>query len=363
MRTHSRRGQEDLREDAPEAPRTRPADAVLALQGTAGNQATQRALAVARGVERATGVDLSGVRLHPDAAEAGEVGAHAYARGADVYFAPGRFDTGSRAGLELIGHELAHVAQQRQGRVAATSQAKGLPVNDDDGLEREADASGVAAAAEAIRAPAAPRAGALSRRSAGDGVIQMVKAYRVEYPTYKIVVSGDKIESFEGNAGDGMGINISFVMPDHSQHFAAERKGAQLKGLRIVEFEFKDDFWDGIQWKSKGAPKKEQVAEKWVKKMQNLPAPTWSDGASLTKFIKQTALGFKDAWLPVLKLGVKGGATVTYPGDDTGPLKPEDEVWAYDSQPDDGWVCELQDRGEYDYITIEHAERMGYKQY
>ncbi len=37
--------------------------------------------------------------------------------GNDIYFAPGAYDPDSRTGLEVLGHELAHVLQQRAGRV------------------------------------------------------------------------------------------------------------------------------------------------------------------------------------------------------------------------------------------------------
>ncbi|MBK9034966.1 MAG: DUF4157 domain-containing protein [Myxococcales bacterium] len=56
--------------------------------------------------------------------------------------APGQYDPESQAGRELIGHELAHVVQQRQGRVAVTSQVRGIAINDAPGLEQEADALG-----------------------------------------------------------------------------------------------------------------------------------------------------------------------------------------------------------------------------
>lgn len=45
----------------------------------------------------------------------------------------------------MLGHELAHVVQQRAGRVQGT-QAMGLPVNLDENLEREADRAGADAA-------------------------------------------------------------------------------------------------------------------------------------------------------------------------------------------------------------------------
>ncbi|MBK9031025.1 MAG: DUF4157 domain-containing protein [Myxococcales bacterium] len=45
--------------------------------------------------------------------------ARAYTEGNSVHGA-GTVRSGSQAGRELIGHELAHVVQQRRGRVAAT---------------------------------------------------------------------------------------------------------------------------------------------------------------------------------------------------------------------------------------------------
>ena len=103
-------------------------------------------LAVQAKMEGAMGADFSNVNIHKESQSATEVGALAYAQGNDVHFAPGQYNPDSSAGQELIGHELAHVVQQREGRVQPTTQAKGLPVNDDKGLEAEADAMGVKAA-------------------------------------------------------------------------------------------------------------------------------------------------------------------------------------------------------------------------
>ncbi|GAA2624040.1 eCIS core domain-containing protein [Paractinoplanes durhamensis] len=55
------------------------------------------------------------VRIHRDAAAdrlSRSVGAHAVTTGRDVFFAAGRFQPGSDAGLRLIAHELTHVVQQ-----------------------------------------------------------------------------------------------------------------------------------------------------------------------------------------------------------------------------------------------------------
>jgi hypothetical protein len=96
-------------------------------------------------MERAFGTDFSAVRIH-EGTRAKEMGALAYTQGTDIHFAPGQYQPQSERGQELLGHELAHVVQQAQGRVQATKQKKGVGMNDDHGLEHEADAMGARAA-------------------------------------------------------------------------------------------------------------------------------------------------------------------------------------------------------------------------
>jgi len=93
----------------------------------------------------AFGADFSSVRVH-EGAHVSALGALAYTQGSNVHFAPGNYDPHGARGQELIGHELAHVVQQSEGRVAPTLQAAGLGINDDAGLEREADEMGARAA-------------------------------------------------------------------------------------------------------------------------------------------------------------------------------------------------------------------------
>lgn len=101
--------------------------------------------AVQAKMEQSFGADLSAVRIH-EGPDARAMGALAYAQGTHIHFAPGQYDPGSQRGQELLGHELAHVVQQAQGRVPATAQAKGMNINDDSSLEREADEMGARAA-------------------------------------------------------------------------------------------------------------------------------------------------------------------------------------------------------------------------
>jgi hypothetical protein len=104
--------------------------------------------AVQAKMESAFGVDFSAVRIHPGS-QAAAIGALAFTRGTDIHFAPGQYRPHEGRGQEILGHELAHVVQQSQGRVHATTQAMGLAINDDPALEREADEKGRRAAAQA----------------------------------------------------------------------------------------------------------------------------------------------------------------------------------------------------------------------
>ncbi len=109
---------------------------------------------VRRKMEATFGVDFSPVRIY-EGAYVETVGALAYTQGSDIHFAPGQYQPMSRRGQELLGHELTHVVQQWQGRVRATTHGIGLAINDDAGLEREADEMG-ARAARAERGPTSP---------------------------------------------------------------------------------------------------------------------------------------------------------------------------------------------------------------
>lgn len=96
-------------------------------------------------MESAFGADFSGVRVHADG-KADALGAQAFTQGENIHFGQGQYAPENHSGQELLGHELTHVLQQRAGRVATTTQARGLDLNDDAGLEQEADVLGAQAA-------------------------------------------------------------------------------------------------------------------------------------------------------------------------------------------------------------------------
>ena len=96
-------------------------------------------------MERALNTSLAGVTVHPGSSKATEVGALAYTQGTDIHVAPGHYSPHTSSGQKLLGHELAHVAQQMAGRVQPTGEVGGLPLNDSPALEKEADTLGAKA--------------------------------------------------------------------------------------------------------------------------------------------------------------------------------------------------------------------------
>jgi hypothetical protein len=161
---------------------------------------------VRAGMERSFGADFSSVRVH-EGEHVADAGALAYTQGTDLHFAPGHYAPDGERGRELIGHELAHVVQQAQGRVSATAQAKGaggaLAINDDASLEREADElGGRAARGERVAAPGAPTiAGAdasraVVQRYAWVGGTQVKKSAPNLTPAMEAMVKDTKVRDY-----------------------------------------------------------------------------------------------------------------------------------------------------------------------
>jgi Domain of unknown function (DUF4157) len=96
-------------------------------------------------MEAAFGVNFADVRVHVGP-QAERIGAIAFTMGANIYFAPGRYQPDTPQGQQLLGHELAHVVQQRTGRVC-NPLGHGVTVVHDRALETQADRFGRRAAA------------------------------------------------------------------------------------------------------------------------------------------------------------------------------------------------------------------------
>ncbi len=94
------------------------------------------------GIENLSGYSMDDVKVHYNSSKPAQLQAHAYAQGTDIHLAPGQ--------KKHLPHEAWHVVQQKQGRVKPTRQLKGkVNINDNAGLEKEADVMGARAAQNA----------------------------------------------------------------------------------------------------------------------------------------------------------------------------------------------------------------------
>lgn len=86
------------------------------------------------GIEALSGMSFDDVRVHRNSTRPAELQALAHTRGSDIHLVPGQ--------ERHLPHEAWHLVQQKQGRVRPTMRLGGTAINDDAGLEREADVMG-----------------------------------------------------------------------------------------------------------------------------------------------------------------------------------------------------------------------------
>ncbi len=89
------------------------------------------------GIEALSGMPMDHVKVHYNSAKPAQLQALAYAQGSDIHLASGQ--------EKHLPHEAWHLVQQAQGRVKPTMQMKGTAINDNRGLETEADVMGAKA--------------------------------------------------------------------------------------------------------------------------------------------------------------------------------------------------------------------------
>ena len=172
-------------------------------------------------MERAFRTDLSQVRIHADDSSADSINALAATQGKDIHFAPGQYDPASQEGQRIIGHEMAHVVQQMQGRVDSPTGGR-TPINSDQRLEAEADEWGAKATrgeptelptAGVIPSAAAPTAnppiqGMLSRKALA-GVTGRLGQTVARSVGQQAAASGNRFQNWRTNAlgvaGDVLG--------------------------------------------------------------------------------------------------------------------------------------------------------------
>lgn len=180
------------------------------------------------GVESLSGVSMDQVRVHYNSSRPAQLGAHAYAQGSDIHLATGQ--------EHHLPHEAWHVVQQAQGRVRPTMQMKaGVPVNDDAGLEREADEMGAKALSALI--DDSPRA-ATAHRS--------VAALHADVPTNGSVVQRViKIAKDDYKTRNGKDTNSLVAKIEKDDRSEAWRRGwkthvRDMAADKDDEYEYKD---------------------------------------------------------------------------------------------------------------------------
>lgn len=89
------------------------------------------------GIENLSGHSLDDVKVHYNSGKPAQLNAHAYAQGTNIHLASGQ--------EKHLPHEAWHVVQQKQGRVQPTKTVNGAKINDNIGLEKEADEMGTKA--------------------------------------------------------------------------------------------------------------------------------------------------------------------------------------------------------------------------
>ena len=158
------------------------------------------------GIESMSGLAMDDVRVHRDSAEPARIGAQAYAQGRDIHLAPGQ--------ERQLPHEAWHVVQQAQGRVPQTRQMKGVALNDDAQLEREADTMGARAAqGPAGTSVASPGAGVGSGRT-----VQRKANTWVKEPT------GDSTPPLLAEIADAVGLPIDDLLG----HWKSNQRNARI---------------------------------------------------------------------------------------------------------------------------------------
>jgi len=174
---------------------------------------------VKSGIESLSGISLDSVNVHYNSSQPAQLNALAYAQGSEIHVAPGQ--------ERHVPHEAWHVVQQAQGRVKPTIQMRGgVPVNDDEGLEREADVMGARASAMQMKMKPA---GALEIALAATPVVQRVTTQILpdteDGKIGGVAIIGRPPQTFSGSMGD------------HTTAFTVIASGLEnrLTGKTIVE--------------------------------------------------------------------------------------------------------------------------------
>lgn len=171
------------------------------------------------GIETLSGLSMDDVKAHYHSAKPAQLQALAYTQGQDIYVGPGQ--------EQHLPHEGWHTVQQMQGRVKPTMQAQGVSLNEDEGLEHEADV--MATKALKMRRPDQVATGPISQATTAEP--------REKEPTEASEVhsaadgaSGDKVRlNFLSTDRRGEGMSDTISPGFESAHPVIQRRVALAK--------------------------------------------------------------------------------------------------------------------------------------
>lgn len=206
-------------------------------------------------LEGSFGQDLSDVRIHVDD-RAERIGTNAVTQGTHIHLPAAKYTPASAVGRQLIAHEVAHVVQQRLGKVRRP-RAGEVPINTEAGLEKEADVLGTKAArGEPAQVDGGLGSGSLSPAGAGPSAIQangfsdkeeFKRATESHFPERFQKAGGSRqsaVRKEEGLSGgwevyqranQGRGDAYIERLPDKQRLFPARTKEEKEKKQRLEE--------------------------------------------------------------------------------------------------------------------------------
>lgn len=173
------------------------------------------------GIENLSGFAMDDVKVHYNSSKPAQLRAHAYAQGSEIHLAPGQ--------EKHLAHEAWHVVQQKQGRVKPTRQLKSkVSINDDAGLEKEADVMGEKALQFKMLNPPIEGGGQYVQ----SGTSENQPLQKKDIGQDKAVVQRNKKKS----AGAKVGIEIETTLPVRKKvEETAASKARQTELIKLIK--------------------------------------------------------------------------------------------------------------------------------
>jgi hypothetical protein len=185
-------------------------------------------------VSALTGTDVTSANVVYNSSQPAQLQAEATAQGNDVHLAPGK--------EKHLGHELTHVAQQKQGRVKPTVQANNgkVNINDDPRLEKEADDIGAQAMQMKTENPVQAKSSSSTTSSTNQN--QPVQLFpqkgKVTVPKAKVQEGKNRVKVHKSNIKDVDGRGFRLMGNRDTQVTVSSKTKAELTSNTIVSIDY-----------------------------------------------------------------------------------------------------------------------------